>query len=479
MQTSTMSRRVIRPQVAVSVAYVASLFMSAMDNHIVNVMLPTLSDEFDTTLSSVQWAVIGYVVALAVFIPAAGWIGDRFGTKRVFMWALAVFTTASAGCGLAPNLAVLVGARILQGAGGGMLTPVATAMLFRAYPPAERARMTRILIMPVLLGPVIAQPLGGLLVEEVSWRWAFYLNVPFGLAALVVCALGMVEHREEHKDPFDITGFVLAGAGLSTLVYGMGQAADAGWRSPTFWGLSAIGIALLALCTRVEWRKPNALVKLTLLQNRIFRATNIVGIFNGVAFAGLLFLMPMFLQEAHGLSALESGLTSCFTALGVMVASQTVGRLYPVIGPRRMGAVGSVAFSLMLLSLLTVDEGTNLWIIRGLLFLAGFANSATMVSLQTSMFSTISSSDTGRGASLVSVLRQAGTGIGVAALTMTLTLAPGDLVDRFHVAFIVGAAMSFAAALASAFLVHDEDAANTMVARQRSPDAPLRELVLE
>jgi EmrB/QacA subfamily drug resistance transporter len=222
-------RSFMSPKTAVAIAYVAGMFMSAMDNHIVNVMLPTLSRDFHTPLASVQWTAIGYVLSLAVFIPASGWFGDRLGTKRVFLFALGTFTFASVLCGQARNLPELVLFRVLQGIGGGMLTPVGTTMLFRAYPPRERARMTRILLVPILLGPVLAQPVGGFLVQDLSWRWAFYLNLPIGIVAFTTSALFLVEHREEGMKRFDVPGFVTSALGLSLILYAFSEAALKSW----------------------------------------------------------------------------------------------------------------------------------------------------------------------------------------------------------------------------------------------------------
>jgi len=449
-------------RIAVACAYVVALFMSAMDNHIINVMLPTLVDEFGASLASLQWTVIGYVLALAAFIPPAGWIGDRFGTKRVFLVALATFTVASAACGLAQDLPQLVAARVAQGIGGGLLTPVATAMLYRTYPPAERARLTRILLLPILLGPIIAQPLGGLLVEDVSWRLAFYLNVPFGVATIVLSARWLRETKGTSLTSFDAAGFVLAGAGLSLFVYGLSEGSHYGLDSPSLWVPVALGAAGLALFVRVERRKEAPLLNLGLFRDPLFRATNVVSFWNMGAFTGLLFLAPVFLQEARGETALAAGLTSFATAIGVGFSTQTVGRLYPYVGPRRMMLVGSAGLAAMLLAFLLVDESTSLWLVRGMLFLAGFANGATTVSTQTAMFTTVSMADTGSGASLFSAGRQSATAFGVAVLTTVVSLAPGSTFDTFHLAFVAAAVFSVIAGALAWLLIDDAHAAATM-----------------
>ncbi len=171
-------------KVVVAVVYVSAMLMSSLDSTIVNVALATLGREFNVTPASIEAVVIGYLVSLAAFIPASGWLGDRFGTKRIFLVALGLFTAASALCGLAQSLNQLIAFRVLQGAGGGLLTPVGMAMLYRAFPPEERVRVSRILMFALILGPASGPILGGLLIERLSWRWVFYVNIPVGLAAL-------------------------------------------------------------------------------------------------------------------------------------------------------------------------------------------------------------------------------------------------------------------------------------------------------
>ena len=179
----------ISQKVAVSVVFVAAMFMSIMDVTIVNVALPTIGRDFAVSPTAVDSISIAFLVSLAVFIPASGWLGDRFGGKRVLLTAIVVFTAASALCGLASSLGELVAFRVLQGAGGGMLAPVGMAMLFRAFPPEERIRASAILTVPTTFAPALGPVLGGLLVTDLSWRWVFYVNVPIGVAAFAFGAL--------------------------------------------------------------------------------------------------------------------------------------------------------------------------------------------------------------------------------------------------------------------------------------------------
>jgi EmrB/QacA subfamily drug resistance transporter len=207
-----------------------------MDATIVNVALPTIGRDFKVASTSVDSIAIAFLVSLAVFIPASGWLGDRFGGKRVLLTAIVVFTTASALCGLASSLGELVAFRILQGAGGGMLAPVGMAMLYRVFPPEERIRASAILTVPTTFAPALGPVLGGLLVTDLSWRWVFYVNVPIGAAALVFGALFLKQSAQEQPGRFDLPGFVLSGVDLRLLsnrLFRAGTGSRSWLRSPS------------------------------------------------------------------------------------------------------------------------------------------------------------------------------------------------------------------------------------------------------
>ena len=221
----------VSQKVAVGVVYVAAMFMSIMDITVVNTALPTIGRDFSVTPTSVDTISIAYLVSLAIFIPASGWLGDRFGGKRVLLTAVLLFTASSALCGLASSLAELVMFRIIQGAGGGMLAPVGLAMLFRAFPPEERVRAASILTIPTVVAPALGPVLGGLLVTELTWRWVFFINVPIGIGAVIFGVLFLRQSVESQPGRFDLAGFLLAGLGLGALMYGISEGPVKGWSS--------------------------------------------------------------------------------------------------------------------------------------------------------------------------------------------------------------------------------------------------------
>jgi EmrB/QacA subfamily drug resistance transporter len=464
----------VSQKVAVSVVYVAAMFMTIMDATIVNVALPSIGRSFQVESTSVASVSIYFLVSLAVFISASGWLGDRFGGKRVLLAAIAVFTIASALCGMARSLTELDIFRVLQGAGGGMMAPVGLAMLFRVFPPAERVRASSILTVPTTLAPALGPVIGGLLVTELSWPWVFYVNVPLGILAITFGALFLKGGDALQPGPFDTVGFVLAGAGLGLLMYGVSEGPIRHWSSGIVQATIAAGVILLLALVLAELRKRQPLIDLRLLGNRLFRSTNGVMILASASFIGTLYVVSLFFQDGRGMSALAAGLSTFPEALGVMAGAQLASRvLYPVLGPRRNIALGllGVTASIGLMSL--VGAQTSLWWMRLLMLCLGFAMGQVFVPAQAAAFATISPEATGRASTVFNVIRQLGSAIGVAVLT-TAVVAVGTtkVVDGqvtpdlagYHVAFLVAATLA-AVGIVVALTIHDVDAAATRIRR--------------
>ena len=457
----------------VAVIFVLGLFMEIMDTTIVNVAIPTLARDFNVTGTGIEWVVLGYLLSIAVWIPSSGWIGDRYGTKKTFLFALMTFTVASVLCGLSQTLGQLIAFRILQGVGGGMLTPVGTAMLYRAFPPEERARASTVLVVPTVIAPALGPIIGGLLIDSLSWHWIFYVNVPIGIAGFVFGWLFLEESKEPTAGSFDVAGFFLAAAGLAGVLYALSQGPDRGWGSPVVLVTGIGGIALLAALVRVELAVPQPMLDLRLYKDRMFRNSNMVNTFSYGAFAAFLFLLPQFLQSLLGYSPLESGLTTFPQAVGVILASQFVGKLYHTVGPRRLVAFGLTAVSITNIPFVFVSLETSAWSIRGLMLLRGLAMACSFVPLQAATYANIDRPATGRASAIFSTQRQASAALGVAILSTIFvsrrnslmtgpTAAPEELLSAYHVAFAASIVLSFAGALWGLIFIKDSDAAPTM-----------------
>jgi EmrB/QacA subfamily drug resistance transporter len=468
----------ISQKIAISVVFVAAMFMSIMDATIVNVALPTIGRDFNVATTAVDAVSIAFLVSLAVFIPASGWLGDRFGGKRVLLAAIVVFTAASALCGLASSLGELVAFRILQGAGGGMLAPVGMAMLYRVFPPAERIRASAILTVPTTFAPALGPVLGGLLVTDLSWRWVFYVNVPIGVAAFAFGALFLEQSTQAHPGRFDVAGFVLSGLGLGLLMYGVSEGPDQGWHQPEVIGTIAAGLVLLVAMTTVELRSPAPMVDLRLLGNRLFRAGNGVMVLASIAFLGTLYAISLYYQDGRGLSALGSGLSTFPEAIGVMAGAQLSSRmLYPRLGPRRLITIGLTGTAASIALLALMGPQTSLWWARLLMLTLGLSMAQVFVPVQAASFATITPAATGRASTMFNAIRQLGGAIGVAVLT-TIIVAVGPVhlvaghqvanLGAYRVAFLAAAAICLCG-VACSLSIHDADAAST-IPRRRQPD---------
>jgi EmrB/QacA subfamily drug resistance transporter len=454
-----MTKRPGNPKVAVCVVYVATFFMYILDSTIVTVALPTLRSDFHTSTSAVSSVVTGYLVTLAVAMPAAAWLGDRYGSKRVLLAALGLFTAASALCGLASSLPELIAFRALQGVAGGLSLPVGSAMLYRVFPTAERIRATRLLTAPTLVAPALGPVLGGLLVDELSWRWIFYVNLPIGLAAM---AYGLrylpAASGEVAPGRFDALGFVLVGTGFPLAMYALSEGPADGWGKPGVYLPSVFAIVLLTLFTVLQLRIRAPLLQVRLLANRAYRVANEVVVVGGAGFLGVLFLAPLFLQNGLGFTALHSGLSTFTEAVGGMIGIQVSTRLFRTIGPRPLmaGGLGGAAVFVGLAALVGPSDAT--WAMPLLIFFTGMAFGFAMAPSQATALASISIAETAQAATLFSVTRQAGGAFGVALIATCL-----GLLHSYHWCFAVAAVVLVIGSFAGS-LIHKSDALPAMVA---------------
>jgi EmrB/QacA subfamily drug resistance transporter len=413
--------RTFSEQKSVALVFVVAMFMDIMDGTIVNTALPAIGKDFHHgSPTDLAWVVLGYLMSLAIFIPASGWLGDRYGTKKVFLFALAMFISASALCGFATSINVLTAFRFLQGIGGGMMTPVGTTMLYRAFPPHQRQRAGSLLAIPTLLAPATGPVLGGWITDTWSWRWIFYVNIPFGIAAFAFGWWRLKEYQHHAENRFDPRGFVLSATALGAILYGLNQVEIYGWSSNRVVIALLVGVIAGVALVATNKRTAEPLLALRLFRDPVFTVTNIVSIFATASFFGLILLMPLMLQGVRHLSPGMSGLTTFPQAFGVMLMSPFSRKLYRSVGPRKMMAIGLTVAGIIMLLLLRTDVTTNLWVYRAILFGRGLCWAFVFSPLQASAFSQVSLPDTGRASSLFSTQRQVASSLGIAVLISLL-----------------------------------------------------------
>lgn len=448
-----------------TVVYILGLFIQILDATIVNVALPALAREFDVEVTDVEWVVLGYTLAVAIGIPSAGWFGDRLGTRRVFLGALATFVVASGLCGLAQGLDQLIAARVLQGLAAGMITPIGSALLFRAYPLAERAKAATWVVSVAVVAPAVGPVLGGILVDAASWRWIFLVNLPIGAAA-VALGVAWLEHDEPSiADPFDLVGFVLSAAGLALFVLGLSLAPDRGL-DPLVTITTLLGAAGLIALVAFELRIEHPILALRLLGERLFRTMNVMALFTFGGFLGHVYLFSIFLQEHRGMSASATGLTQAPQAVGVFIISTFVGqRAYQAIGPRRLIVWGVLVAGIASSVFAVLPSNTSLAVYAVAMAVRGLAMGFVFVAMQASVYARVSLADTAQATSLFNTNRQVAGALGIALAAGLISLladGTGEVVSGsgYRLTFGILAAL-FAPAVLAATLISDDDAAAT------------------
>lgn len=399
---------------------ILGVFMSILDQTIVNIALPTLETSFGADVHSVQWVLTAYILTQGVVTPATAFFADRFGIKRFYIISLAAFTAGSALCGLAWSLPVLIFFRILQGAGGAALFPLSLTLLFREFPPQERGTAMGLFGVPALLAPAIGPTLGGYLVTSVGWQLIFYINVPIGIVAVILSFIFLREFRQDAHARFDIPGFILAAVGLGAVLYGINVASTDGWSSSAVVAFMATGILALTIFTVYEIMLANRggrpLLDMRIFRNGAFTIGSVAYVFVIFSLFGGLFLLPLYLQNIRQLSAFQAGLILLPQALASMVSVLVGGWLVDRIGVRAVMIPGLLllGYANYELSLMTIYS--PYWWIQVMLILRGVALGFTVQPLTVAILSEISSRDLPQASALNTVIRAVASSLGIGIL---------------------------------------------------------------
>lgn len=395
-----------------------ALFMEQLDSTIVNTAVPAMAQSLHVTPLSLKAVVASYILALAVCIPVSGWMADRFGTRRVFAAAVALFTASSALCGLAVNLPMLVAARVVQGVGAAMMMPVGRLTVVRTFPKSELLKAMNFVIMPALIGPLLGPTVGGLIVHWLSWREIFFVNLPVGLVAQWLIHRHMPDYRGEAPRPLDVIGLVLFGSGVALL----------SWLLEIFGehviGVTEAGVLLgvaLTLLAAYGWHAgqvPHPLLRLDLFKVRTFRIAVMGGFVTRLGIGGVPFLLPLFYQLGLGRPAWQSGLLMMPTAAAAMGMKLFASRILARFGYRQVLAVNTVMIGVVLCLWATIGPATPLPLIvlNGLAM--GFFNSLQFSSMNTLGYADMSARDTSMASTIASSLQQLSMSFGLAMGTL-------------------------------------------------------------
>lgn len=406
----------------VTLAVTAGMFMSIMDHTIVNVAIPQMQHAFGADIHHVQWVVTIYMITQAAVIPTAPFLTARFGAKPVFVWTLMAFLLGSILCGFAWNLPSLIFFRFVQGIGGGILLPMVTILLFQAFSVEERGMAVSAMNIPLMVAPLLGPVFGGYLVTYLGWPWAFFINAPLGIVAVIIAQKVLPTTHPQSQPRFDLAGFFTVATGSAVLLIAVSALADGDY---SIWNLLLLGIGSLLLFSFgvIELvqtrRKQTALLDLRLLGERTFLFSNIASIFVALTWYGTLLLIIVYLQTLRQQSAAAAGTLLGAQALATLVTLPLVGRLSRQLGARFLAIVGLGLLAVATLLLLTITLTTPLALIVGILILLGIASGlnsqiqvAAMAQIEQDQHAAIAN-----GSTIITVLRATAAPMSIALLT--------------------------------------------------------------
>ncbi|EOV6160214.1 multidrug transporter subunit MdtD [Enterobacter ludwigii] len=451
-----------------------AFFMQALDATILNTALPAIAQSLNRSPLAMQSAIISYTLTVAMLIPVSGWLADRFGTRKIFMLAVTLFTLGSLACALSTSLTELVIFRVLQGVGGAMMMPVARLALLRAYPRSELLPVLNFVTMPGLVGPILGPVLGGVFVTWASWHWIFLINIPIGVAGLLYARKYMPNFTTPRRR-FDMRGFFLFGLSLVLFSSGMelfGEKIVATWIA-----LSVIlgGILLFLLYIRHARHHPTPLISLSLFNTRTFSVGIAGNIASRLGTGCVPFLMPLMLQVGFGYPALIAGCMMAPTAMGSILAKSTVTQVLRWFGYRKTLVGVTVFIGLMIAQFSLQSASLPVWMLILPLFVLGMAMSTQFTSMNTITLADLTDDNASSGNSVLAVTQQLSISLGVAVSAAVLRFYEGfdsaNTVEQFHYTFITMGALTVVSALVF-MLLKPKDGRNLIKERHKTKAKP-------
>jgi EmrB/QacA subfamily drug resistance transporter len=418
------SARVANPTIIAYIA-AAAFFMEALDSTIIATALPPMAASFHTAPVALGLGVTAYMLSVAIMIPASGWIADRFGARTVFCSAIAIFTLSSMLCGMSNNLPQFVGARILQGVGAAMMTPVGRLILLRLTPKENLVRAINTMTIPALIGPTLGPALGGLLATYFTWRWIFFINAPIGVLGMALVLRFVPNDRSPERRPFDVQGFALNAGALGLILYGMdalGDAGGPGWKAGA--AMIAAGLVLGAFAIRHLWTAAHPLISLGATRVKTFMfATGWAGSFFRMGLMAPMFVMPLLLQLGLGMSPFASGMMILVCTGADLSAKFGVQRGLRAIGFRQVLLWTCPVYVASMFVWAVFDAHTPVWVMLAALIVAGATRSLHMTAINGLQFADVPAEETTGASTLASVIMPINRAFGVALAVLILNAA--------------------------------------------------------
>jgi EmrB/QacA subfamily drug resistance transporter len=440
------------------------LFMIMLDNTVVNVALPSIGRDLHVSISSLEWVVTAYALTFAALLITGGKLGDLMGRRRIFVIGIAIFTLSSLACGLAPTAGFLIGARAVQGIGAALMNPASLSIITATFPPRERGQAIGIWAgvsaMALAIGPLV----GGLIVDNLNWNWIFFINVPVGVAGIIVSQLVIKESRDtSHEQSLDLPGLVTSSAGLFALTYALIEGNRHGWTSPEIVGLFSAAALLLVGFVVLERYQRLPMLDLSLFRNGSFTGSNIVAMLVSLGMFGVFFFVSLYIQNILGWSATKAGASFLPMTLLIILVAPIAGKLSDRVGSRWLMGAGMTLVSISLLLYQRVGLHSTFWTLLPAMLLGGVGMAMTMSPMTAAAMSSVPVDKAGVGSGVLNSFRQLGGSLGIALMGAILASyvtvsplspeAPQQFVNGLHAALAVAAGITFAAAIVAVVTV--------------------------
>ena len=441
-----------------------ALFMENMDSTVISTSLPAIAASLGTNPLALKLAVTSYLLSLAIFIPASGWTADRYGTRNVFRAAIAVFVLGSIGCAASHSLQEFVLARIVQGMGGAMMTPVGRLIMVRSIDKRRLLNAMALVTIPALIGPICGPPLGGFITTYASWHWIFLINVPIGIVGMALASRFIANIRVERPDPFDFIGFLLSGCAIAGLAFGLSAMGLEFLPTSVVASLLAVGAVSAVGYLIHAGRTPAPILDLNLFRLPTFRASIFGGFLFRLGIGALPFLLPLLLQVGFHLTPFESGLITFTTALGSMFMKAAVASVLHRFGYRNVLIYNALISSAFLMACASFVQGMPFAAMIAILLSGGFFRSLQFTSINTIAYAEIEPAKMSRATAMVAAAQQLSlsTGVAVGALVVELTLrlrhSTSMGINDFPLAFLFVGLLSASAVFIFMRLPHDAGA---------------------
>jgi EmrB/QacA subfamily drug resistance transporter len=440
------------------------LFMIMLDNTVVNVALPSIASDLKISISELEWIVTGYALTFAALLITGGKLADMYGRRRIFVIGLTIFSLSSLACGLAPNAGFLIGARAVQGLGAALMNPATLSIITATFPPRQRGQAIGIWAgvsaMALAIGPLV----GGLIVDNFSWNWIFFINVPIGVLGIVVSQLVIKESRDtSHEQSIDLPGLLTSGLALFALSYALIEGNTKGWSSPEIIGLFAAAAVLVVAFILLESRQRLPMLDLSLFRINSFVGSNVVALLVSLGMFGVFFFISLYVQNILGYSPTKAGAIFLPMTILIILIAPVAGKLSDRVGGRWLigGGMTLLGISLLLYQRITVTSG--FWTLLPSLILGGIGMAMTMSPMTSVAMGSVPVDKAGVGSGVLNSFRQMGGALGIAIMGAILAaylhapastaLGKQQYVDGLHAALLLSAAVTFAGAAVAIVLI--------------------------